>query len=579
MNKRSGLLLAVAAFLASLAFLGCQDRKVVARVGNQTISLQDFKQSYSANGSNTIVDRLPYEQALAHLNELINTKLKLLDAYRSGLGKQKDILEKIKQSERKEVYQAVIEREILAKVVPESVIKTKYQRQAKEVKLRHIFLPITKGADGKDNKELVMKELDSLRYRIYRGEDFESLARTVSKDSITSGRGGDLGFIRWGKGSYGDEFYLAAFKLRPGEVSRPVVTKRGGHLLKVENIRAVDQPPYEQERERLQQTFYREKRNELQQRYLAFVDDLQRLYHAKYDQESIKLMVDKVREAVADTLAQASSTTPANQFGKISQEDQKRILVEYDGGSCTIGQLILEMGKLPPFRQKGFESVENLQALLTRKITPELIIQWGYAKGLQKSQAIRQKLRQQKEELLVEAIERQRVTDNLKQTEQAYKKYFEDHSDRYWEKEKYQVQEIYVQDAQLASQIFQRAMRREDFDKLAEKYNERVETKSKRGMLGFISAEQYGAIGKRVAEMKIGDIAGPIKMGKNYSIVRLLAKQERRPQSYTEARAQVTLDCRKNARQTLASRWMEELRRNLNVQIYEGTLKEAIPAS
>ncbi len=579
MKKQIEFLPVIAAFLIWLTLWGCQDRKVVARIGNQAIRVHDFKQSYTGNDNKPLTDKPSFEPALAHLNALIDAKAKLLDAYRNGLDQEKDILEKINQSERKEVYQMVIQKEILDNVVTESMIKAKYKRQAREVKLRQIFLPIVKDRDGADNRELVIRRMDSLRYRIYRGEDFESLARTISKDSITSGKGGDLGFIRWGKGNYGDDFYSAAFDLRPGEISRPIVTKRGAHLLRAENIRKVEQPPYQQERERLQQTFYREKRNELQKRYLAFVEELQKQYHVKYDKENINVMVNKVHEVMADTLSQASSGTPANQFSKIPPEDHNRLLVEYDGGSCTIGQLISEMGKLPPFRQQGFESADNFQALLTRKITPDLIIQWGYAKGLQENEVIKQKLLQQKEELLVEAIERKKVTDKLDQSEQAYSKYFQEHSDRYWEKEKYKVQEIFTQNAQLADQIVQGAKRQEDFDKLAEKYNERTETKSKKGMLGFISKEQYGMIGKKAAEMKIGEIAGPIKMGKNYSVIKLLGKQEPYPKSFAEARTQVIIDYRKNTQETLRSRWIEELRRNLNVQIYEGALKAAVSAS
>jgi len=579
MKKQNRFLPILTAILIGLSFFYCQGRKVVARIGNQIISLQDFKQSYPGDGGQALAEKLPYEHALAHLNDLIDTKLKLLDAYRSGLDKEKEILEKINQSERKEVYQMVIEREILDKVVPESVLKGKYRQQAKEVKLRQIFLPIVKGKDGTDNKELVLRQLDSLRYRTYRGEDFEALARAFSMDPVTSGKGGDLGFIRWGKGNYGDEFYRAAVELKPGEVSRPVISKRGGHLLKAESIRSVEQPPYQQERERLQQTFYRDKRNDLQKLYLALVDELQKKYHVKYDQESINLMVNKVHETVADSASQATSMTPANQFAKISPDDQSKLLVEYDGGSCTIGQLIAEMGKLPPYRQKGFENAANLQSLLTRKITPDLIIQWGYAKGFHKSKTVREKILQQKEELMVEAIERQKVTDKLDQSEQSFKNYFQENSDYYWEKEKFQVQEIYLPDGQLAEQLVQRANRQENFDKLAEKYNERTETKGKKGMLGFISEEQYGAIGKRVGQMKIGEIAGPIKMGKSYSVIKLLGKQAARPQTYAEARKQIVLDYRKKTQEALRRRWMEELRRNLNVQIYEGALRQAVSAS
>jgi peptidyl-prolyl cis-trans isomerase SurA len=78
---------------------------------------------------------------------------------------------------------------------------------------------------------------DSVFERVRAREDFEQLARRVSEDG-TRERGGDLGFFR--RNDMVREFADVAFALRPGEVSSPVLTQFGWHIIKVERVRGAE---------------------------------------------------------------------------------------------------------------------------------------------------------------------------------------------------------------------------------------------------------------------------------------------------------------------------------------------------
>jgi peptidyl-prolyl cis-trans isomerase SurA len=78
---------------------------------------------------------------------------------------------------------------------------------------------------------------DSIFELVRNREDFETLARRFGMDG-TRERGGDLG---WGRRSDWDrDFANVAFSLRPGEVSAPVLTQFGYHLIKVERVRGAE---------------------------------------------------------------------------------------------------------------------------------------------------------------------------------------------------------------------------------------------------------------------------------------------------------------------------------------------------
>jgi peptidyl-prolyl cis-trans isomerase D len=82
--------------------------------------------------------------------------------------------------------------------------------------------------------------------RIKKGEDFAKVAREVSDDPGSKEQGGDLGFF--GPGVMAKEFEGAAFALKPGELSEPVKTRFGWHLLKVEQVQEPEVVPLEKAR-------------------------------------------------------------------------------------------------------------------------------------------------------------------------------------------------------------------------------------------------------------------------------------------------------------------------------------------
>jgi peptidyl-prolyl cis-trans isomerase SurA len=73
---------------------------------------------------------------------------------------------------------------------------------------------------------------DSLAGELREGADFAQMARRYSGDPSTREQGGDLGWVR--RGVFVPEFEEVAFRLRPGAISRPVLTVFGYHIIQVE---------------------------------------------------------------------------------------------------------------------------------------------------------------------------------------------------------------------------------------------------------------------------------------------------------------------------------------------------------
>jgi peptidyl-prolyl cis-trans isomerase SurA len=80
-------------------------------------------------------------------------------------------------------------------------------------------------------KEITKRELMGLRDRILAGEDFATLAKKYSADPSVTSNGGDMGFV--GRGMMVPEFEAMSFKLKPGEISMPVETDFGFHIIQL----------------------------------------------------------------------------------------------------------------------------------------------------------------------------------------------------------------------------------------------------------------------------------------------------------------------------------------------------------
>jgi parvulin-like peptidyl-prolyl isomerase len=117
-----------------------------------------------------------------------------------------------------------------------------------QARVRHILLK-WKPMGTQDDRAAVRKQIEPILQRARSGEDFGALAREFSEDSSTKGSGGDTGFFY--RGTMVPAFEEIAFTLEPGEISDPVDTVFGVHILKLEGRQPSRLLPLDEVREQL----------------------------------------------------------------------------------------------------------------------------------------------------------------------------------------------------------------------------------------------------------------------------------------------------------------------------------------
>ncbi len=113
-------------------------------------------------------------------------------------------------------------------------LKGNKQLLVNQVRARHILFKATNKVDI----EHALSEMKKIQQRLLDGEDFGVLATEVSQDSASAIKGGELGWM--GKGETVPAFEQAMNALQVGEISQPIVSQFGVHLIQLEERRQLD---------------------------------------------------------------------------------------------------------------------------------------------------------------------------------------------------------------------------------------------------------------------------------------------------------------------------------------------------
>ncbi|KAA9333700.1 peptidylprolyl isomerase [Adhaeribacter soli] len=205
-----------------------QNQPVIETIGSKPVYTSEFQYVYNKNNANAD-NAYSKESIQEYLNLYTNFKLKVMEAEARGL----DTTEAFRR-ELDGYKQQLAQPYLTEKSVTDQLVREAYDRMQKEINASHILLTVNPDAEPKDTLEAYNK-IVALRKRALAGEDFEMLARENSQDPSAKENGGRLGYFTALQMVY--PFEDAAYKTPKGQISQPVRTRFGYHILKVNDVR------------------------------------------------------------------------------------------------------------------------------------------------------------------------------------------------------------------------------------------------------------------------------------------------------------------------------------------------------
>jgi peptidyl-prolyl cis-trans isomerase SurA len=220
---------------AALVLAGCtatkkNDRKepAIATLGTKPVSISEFRYVYEKNNSGN-EDAYTRQSVTDYLNLYTNFKLKVIEAESNGL----DTTTAFKR-ELEGYKEQLAQPYLTEKSVTDHLVKEAYERMKQEVNASHILITLAPEAAPEDTLAAYNRVME-LRNRALAGEDFGKLAQENSQDPSAADNKGELGYFTALQMVY--PFEDAAYKTPVGEVSMPVRSRFGYHLIKVNDKR------------------------------------------------------------------------------------------------------------------------------------------------------------------------------------------------------------------------------------------------------------------------------------------------------------------------------------------------------
>ncbi|WP_096155252.1 peptidylprolyl isomerase [Bacillus sp. FJAT-45066] len=243
-----------------IALVGCNNESkeedtpefvVETTFGN--ITKEEFYKSLKNRFGEEVLRELVYEKVLTHQFNLTDEEvIERFDEFKEDLGAQFEAAlmrsgfkseEQFKKTLRTAMLQEKAAMELVE--VTDEELLAYYDNIQLPIKANHILV------DDEETALLLIEKLEE-------GADFSQLAKENSTDPATAEAGGDLGWF--GPGKMLEQFEKTAFSLEVGEISDPVETIYGYHIIKVVDIE--ERQPFEQMKDQLREEVIKEKINQ-----------------------------------------------------------------------------------------------------------------------------------------------------------------------------------------------------------------------------------------------------------------------------------------------------------------------------
>lgn len=310
-------LLAAFVFALSFYFSGSKSSGVVvAKVNGEEIYQSELEQKlrgiFDVSGEDVktpSIDNLPKEVLDVLIKETYLDKKIAKLAKSSEIAKDKEVQQRIAEAQNRILRNAYI-KFLVSKEVTDQKVSEKYAEVSSSLagkKEYHVYHIVVK---SKSDAEKLRKDLTAKKKAI----KFADAAKKFSLDKESSDRGGELGFVL--EDNMIKEISDAIQSLKENEVSTPIQTKFGWHLVKFSEIREAQSLPFDSVKQNIREQLEQDKINEIES---SIVKDAKvEILLGKKDEKSAQ---DKNSEEQKSASEPASEAAPSDQEALKSVEE------------------------------------------------------------------------------------------------------------------------------------------------------------------------------------------------------------------------------------------------------------------
>lgn len=515
------------------------DDKILATVGNYKITLLEFDERYNNYLSSTgVKDNVVARNAI--LDNMVNEILLFYYDDNENILNNPQYLNELEETRLRIILAYLKDQEVYAKItVTEEEMKEAFSRVNEEIAARHLFAKTE-------------EEANNLYELVKIGVDFEILAKQVFTDTVLQNNGGYLGYFTWG--DMDPAFEDAAYSLKIGEISPPVKTAYGYSIIRVED--RITNPllteyAYQSKKSQLENVIKMRKKEPSEQEYLN-----------KILNESDLTFNDETLERILENF----------DGGIVSESDnfdsQYRECVKYNNKVYSQKEIEQRITQLPSNQKDRIISIENLKAAIKGILLKETLYNIAISKGYETATEVLSKFEKNKLNIFFN-YKKDEIISQAQLPDSVVIKYYKDNISLFSTEPELNLQEILVDNEELADSIIKLLNEGNNFGELAKKFSLRKWSADNNGIMGYAPLSKFGNFKNLFWDSQLGEVIGPLKIENFFGIFKVLGKKESKPIDLDEIREEVTRASQYEHQVEILKKYLSEIRSKVNIGVDE----------
>lgn len=511
----------------------------LAIVGSQKIFTQDFIRRYSDYLFSTgIKDNLAVRQAILEgmINEL------LLNYYddNSSIYSNEEYIKEINWVSKQSPLAFLKDQEIYAKInVTDEELRTSFVRVNEQLSASHLYAQ-------------TLEEAEYLYSLVKMGVDWDNLAAQVFSDSTLRNNGGYLGSFTWG--DMDPAFEEAAYNLKVGEISKPIQTKTGYSIIRLED--RVSNPlltenEFQNKKSNIERALKLKKKLEYEKKYIDSI-----FYESKYvvNKESVDNIIEYLR---------LSDIEKSESGVKISA---KTVAVKYDDINFSEQFIVDQLNGIPEYHRARVNSSEVLKLVIKGIVMQQLLYREVTEKGYDKVPVVVEITNKIKKQVFLK-YKIQGVLSQAQVADSSLKIFYNKNPKSFKYPNEISIQEILVENKSKADSIYKLFLNGEDFGKLAKTFSLRKASANNDGVIDYSDISKFGSIKKQLWQTDIGNTVGPIEVYGYYGIFKVLGKRDGKQKPFSDVKENVESLFKFENKKLIIENYLEKIKQKVKISV------------
>lgn len=556
--------LAVLAILISGLQFGCgqSDGTLVARVGDEKITIKDFEEFLKQNARGYLSAEEEYQGKLMLLDSLINHRLLVQEARARHIDQSPEVARILEANRSGFLLDALYETKVGQKaVVTEAEVRKMYADLEFQIRPYQIQL------NDWDTANMVFE-------MIKEGADFEEMAYQFSLDERAKRNRGDMGyFIR---GSAPEEFEQVVFDLEIGEITPPFETPYGIHIVKM-----VDKRPNDA------RTGYSAMRHELEKQMLAartqliaqqFFDSIATKYPVTVDRDVADYVTHK-RTVIYPPPVVAKLPKYDFDDDQLDRDEKELVLASWEGGEMTLIEYLIEVRRsIPAENRPTFEEYERMEQLIFQLKQIEIMVYEAERQKIPETEYFKHKMRLFEDYTAAEILKNDSLGQPEPPIEAEMRDYYDRHREEYLIPPMVRMFEIMLSDEMSARRLAAEIDNLDEFRTAAFRWTERAGIRVKYGDLGYCDSSRFPILFPAARKIPLNTVGGPIANRGKYSLIWPEQWMGETYQDYLTVKEDIAAELYDVAKDNLVLDWLAERRQEVDIEVYEDAVRSMIDA-